>query len=123
MEILPGIFLEVNVIDTHPLRSLFQGNVQVTIAGKGKIVLGYLIVFGKVRVIIILPVKLVMQSNTTIQSQSNFYSILNHLLIQDGKHARESQADRAGLGIGPGAEPGAAATENFRVGGKFGMDL
>jgi len=90
---------------------------------QGKLVLGDLVSFGKVRVEVVFPGKLAERRDAAFGRQRGADRILDHFLIEERDASGEAGADRAGMGVGFPPEEGGTAAENFAAGQKLGVNL
>jgi hypothetical protein len=85
--------------------------------------LGDLIRYWRIRIKVVLPVKLGLAGDLAVERERRFHGKLDRLLVGYRKHARMTEANRAGMGIRRRPEFGRASAEDFTVGRQLGVNL
>ncbi len=120
---LAGVLLHVQLVDADHLLLLADADGHPAVAADGEIELRDLVGLGKVRVEVVLPVKLVVAGDLTIEGEAGLHGILQHLPVQDRQGARHTGAHRAAVRVGRAAELRRAGAENLGPGGKLHVGL
>ena len=77
-------------------------DLQMTVQGQWQVVLGDLVSLHQVRVRVVLPVKLGELRYMALESQAGHYGVFHRAPVDDGQGAGQTQAHRAGAGVGFG---------------------
>jgi hypothetical protein len=122
---LPGVLLDVNPTDAHPLRPLRRVDLQIAVQTEGVIIHGALILGGEVRVEIVLPVEQAVFGDLAVQGQAGEDGPLDGPLVGDGERPGHPGADRADVAVRlrRGAVHHRARAEHLGAGLQLRVDL
>ena len=82
-----------------------------------------LVALGQVGIEVVLAVEHVDAVERGADGETKFDGAFHRALVQYRQHARQRDVDRGGMGVGRGAEGGAAAGKDLGLGGELGVDL
>src|SRR6266508_3350878 len=120
---LAGVLFEVDAGDPEaPHRSLDR-HVQVPADAQRLVVLADLVVLRHVRIEVVLAVELRPLGDAAVQREPDPGRVLDRGAVDHRQRARLTQADRAHLGVGFGAEGRRARAEHLRPGTELDMRL
>ena len=86
-------------VDPDDPLTIFALDQHVPAQAQGIVILGYLEGLGKVGIVVVLPVKESLLLDDATQGQSHPDGILYGFLVYHRQGARQSQTDRAGVGV------------------------
>ena len=121
MKIFADVLLQVRAGDAHARNAAVEFELHVAVGRGGLVVLGDLVILRHVRIEIILPVKLGAAGDFAIQQQAGQHGQAQRLLVGDGQHAGQAEADGADVGVRRRAEFIGAAAPHLRF--RFELDV
>ena len=99
--------------------AVLQQDLEAAAADDGGLELADLVALGQVRVKVVLAVEHRAPADVGADAQAEHHRVAHDLLIQYRQRARHGQVDRAGLGVGLGAEGGGRAGKYLGTGGQL----
>ena len=121
---LAGVFFEMDAGNAAPPGLAFHVELEATVAAEWQIVLRDLVALGQIGIEVVLAVELRELRNLAIEGERGADGRLDRPSVDHGEGARESEADRAGVGIRRRRQVvGGAAAEHLALGQHLGVDL
>ena len=120
---LAGVLLHVDAGDADGPAAAVHLDLHPAVLADGQLELGDLVALGQVRVEIVLAGEAVFPVQGRSGGQPQLDGRLHHLAVEYRQGTGHAQADRAGVGVGRGAERGGAAAEDLTQGFHLGVDF
>ena len=123
MHQFPGVFLHVNPRDADLFAGVAHLDMDKSVLGDGKFVLGNLIALGQIRIKIVLAGKPAFPVDLAVGGHGHAQGKVHHLFVEHRQYARHPQTNRAGVRVGGRTEFGGATAEYLGSGFQLGMNF
>ena len=123
MNVLTGVFLDVNAGQANSFLSSIDLDVDITTSAYGQFVLANLIALGQIGIKIVFTSKDARRCDRAVGSQACFDCKLNDLFVEHRQNSRKSGAYRAGVLIRFATELGRTTAEDLRLCEQLGVNF
>src|SRR6185436_4723155 len=120
---LARVLFHVDTRQPDPFRRTVTGDLEATPKRERPLVLGDLVPLRKIRIEVVLARKDRLWLHRAAKRQCRLDGVVDRQSVEDRERARQTEADRAHLGVRRSTESGAAAAENLGLCLKLGVNL